>query len=50
MNEGYTKDFEDAMLESLDWKNNGYRLFEKSVFDESSGAQWFDPMISESCL
>ena len=48
MNEGYTKDFEDAMLESLDWKNNGYRLFEKSVFDESSGAQWFDPRISES--
>lgn len=48
MNEGYTKDFEDAMLESLDWKNNGYRLFEKSVFDESSGAHWFDPRISES--
>ncbi|MEY3166475.1 MAG: hypothetical protein RLZZ343_278, partial [Actinomycetota bacterium] len=48
MNEGYTKDFEDAMLESLDWKNNGYRLFEKSVFDESSGAQWFEPRISES--
>lgn len=48
MNEGYTKDFEDAMLESLDWKNDGYRLFEKSVFDESSGANWFDPRISES--
>ena len=48
MNEGYTKDFEDAMLESLDWKNTGYRLFEKSVFDESSGAHWFDPRISES--
>ncbi|MEI8392196.1 MAG: glycosyltransferase family A protein [Actinomycetes bacterium] len=48
MNEGYTKDFEDAMLESLDWKNNGYRLFEKSVFDESSGAHWFDTRVSES--
>ena len=48
MDEGYTKDFEDAMLESLDWKNDGYRLFEKSVFDESSGAHWFDPRISES--
>ena len=48
MNEGYTKDFEDAMLESLDWKKNGYKLFEKSVFDESSGANWFDPRISES--
>ena len=36
------------MLGSLDWKNNGYRLFEKSVFDESSGAHWFDPRISES--
>ncbi len=48
MNEGYTKDFEDALLGSLDWKNNGYRLFEKSVFDESSGAHWFDPRISES--
>ena len=48
MDEGYTKDFEDATLESLDWKNDGYRLFEKSVFDESSGAHWFDPRISES--
>ena len=48
MNEGYTRDFEDAMLESLDWKENGYRLFEESVFDESSGAHWFDPRISES--
>ncbi len=48
MNEGYTKDFEDALLGSLDWKNNGYRLFEKSVFDESSGAHWFDQRISES--
>ena len=48
MDEGYKKDFEDAMLESLDWKNDGYRLFEKSVFDESSGAHWFDPRISES--
>ena len=44
---GYSKKVEDELLESIDWCNNGYGLFEISVFDESSGPHWFAP-VSES--
>ena len=36
MAEGYDQAFEDKMLEESGWKTNGYRLFDISVFDESS--------------
>lgn len=44
---GYSKKVEDQALESIDWRHNGYGLFEISVFDESSGPHWFAP-VSES--
>lgn len=44
---GYTKEAEDQLLAGCDWQNDGYRLFDISVFDESSGQTWFDS-ISES--
>lgn len=44
---GYTKEVEDALLEQTVWKEDGYRLFDISVFDESSGPTWVSP-ISES--
>lgn len=47
MTQGYTREVEDELLESIDWKNNGYDLFSISVFDESSGPHWFRP-VSES--
>jgi hypothetical protein len=40
MHLGYTRDVEDRMLDSIDWKNDGYRLFEVSVFDESADETW----------
>lgn len=44
---GYTKEVEDRLLDSVNWTEDGYRLFDVSVFDESSGPTWFSP-ISES--
>lgn len=44
---GYTKEVEDALLQEVAWTEDGYRLFDVSVFDESSGPTWVSP-ISES--
>lgn len=44
---GYDKDVEDALLARTAWMEDGYRLFDISVFDESSGPTWVSP-ISES--
>jgi glycosyltransferase involved in cell wall biosynthesis len=38
---------EDALLNEIDWPNDGYRLFEIGTMDESSADGWFQP-ISES--
>lgn len=45
--EGYDEKCEDALLASIDWPNDGYRLFEIGTFDESSVSGWVVP-ISES--
>lgn len=44
---GYDQAHEDALLASIDWPNDGYRLFEIGTLDESSVDGWFQP-ISES--
>lgn len=44
---GYNQAREDALLDSVDWINDGYRLFEIGTMDESSVDGWFQP-ISES--
>jgi hypothetical protein len=44
---GYDRAREDALLASIGWPADGYRLFEISTLDESSIEGWFDP-ISES--
>lgn len=43
MQEGYSREVEDELLESIDWQRNGYGLFDISVFDESSRPSWFKP-------
>ena len=48
--EGYNKDIEDNLLSSSGWQTNGYRLFDISVFDESSGLNWFDPIMESNAL
>ena len=44
---GYNKDREDALLSSIDWPRDGYRLFEIATLAGSSTDGWFVP-ISES--
>lgn len=44
---GYDQAQEDALLQSIEWPNDGYRLFDIGTLDESSVDGWFQP-ISES--
>jgi glycosyltransferase involved in cell wall biosynthesis/tetratricopeptide (TPR) repeat protein len=47
---GYTKDREDALLESIDWKVNGYRLFDISAGDETTVDGWFGVICESNAL
>jgi glycosyltransferase involved in cell wall biosynthesis len=47
---GYDRALEDKLLSASGWQTNGYRLFDVSVFDESSGATWFDPIAESNAL
>ncbi len=44
---GYSQTAEDHLLDDIGWRSDGYRLFDVSVLEESTGPTWFDP-ISES--
>ena len=44
---GWNANHEDALLRSIDWPADGYRLFEIGTLDESSVDGWVQP-ISES--
>ena len=44
---GYNQDREDELLASIDWENNGYRLFEIAAAAGSAQGAWFG-QISES--
>jgi glycosyltransferase involved in cell wall biosynthesis len=48
--EGYNQQAEDEMLAQSGWETNGYKLFDISVFDESSGPTWFDPVAESNSL
>jgi len=47
---GYDRAHEDALLESIDWPNDGYRLFEIGAMDESSVDGWFKPIAESNAL
>jgi hypothetical protein len=47
---GYNKRLEDDLLESIDWKHNGYRLFEVSALAGSSKYGWFGPMAESNFI
>jgi tetratricopeptide (TPR) repeat protein len=47
MQYGYDQAREDALLDAIDWPNDGYRLFEIGTMDDSSVDGWFQS-ISES--
>ena len=45
--QGYNQEQEDRLLEQARWTEDGYRLFDISVFAGSSAGGWFKP-IGES--
>jgi glycosyltransferase involved in cell wall biosynthesis len=50
MESGYDRAREDALLASIDWPNDGYRLFEIGSMDESSVDGWFKPIAESNAL
>ncbi|WP_444453230.1 TylF/MycF/NovP-related O-methyltransferase [Rhodobacter capsulatus] len=49
LQQGYDTVWEDRLLDGIDWKTNGYRLFDISPFAENISRGWFGP-LSESNL
>lgn len=47
---GYDQAREDALLASIGWPRDGYRLFEISTLDESSVEGWFCPIAESNAL
>lgn len=47
---GYDQLREDALLDSIDWPSDGYRLFEIGAMDESSVDGWFQPIAESNGL
>ena len=47
MLEGYNREVEDRLLETVDWRNNGYQLFEISVLAGSSKQGFFGGTADE---
>ena len=47
---GYDAAREDALLASIKWPEDGYRLFEISTLDESSVEGWFCPIAETNAL
>ncbi len=47
---GYDTAWEDRLLEGIDWKNNGYRLFDISPFAENVSRGWFGPLTESNLL
>jgi cephalosporin hydroxylase/glycosyltransferase involved in cell wall biosynthesis len=45
---GYSREFEDRLLNAIDWPTDGYRLFEISHF--IGDRDWFDPEWESNCI
>jgi glycosyltransferase involved in cell wall biosynthesis len=50
MESGYDRAREDALLASIDWPSDGYRLYEVGSMDESSVDGWFKPIAETNAL
>ncbi|TPN38855.1 glycosyltransferase [Mesorhizobium sp. B2-3-3] len=46
----YTRAIEDSLLQSIQWPEDGYRLFEIGTMDESSVDPWFSPIHEANVL
>jgi hypothetical protein len=47
---GYDRGVEDELLASIDWEDDGYRLFTVSTLAGSSAWGWFEPLAESSAL
>lgn len=47
---GYDQAVEDELLATVDWRSDGYRLFDISVLNGSSAWGWFEPIAESSAL
>jgi hypothetical protein len=47
---GYDAAEEDALLQSIGWPADGYRLFEIATLDESCAGGWFRPIMESNAL
>ncbi|HEX7672451.1 MAG TPA: hypothetical protein VF395_22810, partial [Polyangiaceae bacterium] len=47
---GYDETVEEALLEKIDWKKNGYDLFEISCLSAGNAKGFLSPMLECSCL
>jgi glycosyltransferase involved in cell wall biosynthesis len=50
MRKGYHQRSEDVLLMGTGWENDGYRLFDVSVWDESSSNAWFGNIAESNAL
>ena len=47
---GYTFENDLALLQKIDWRNNGHRLFEISTFSNGNRRGFLQPMMECSCI
>ena len=47
---GYDQEAEDRLLESVDWRGNGYALFSISTLALSCRRGWFSPVAESNCF
>ncbi len=50
MLEGYNQAVEDRLLDSVDWRADGYELFRIACFAGSSAVGWFGSLSESNCL
>lgn len=50
MLEGYCQEVEDRLLDSVDWRGDGYELFRIATLAGSSQNGWFRPIAESNCV
>jgi glycosyltransferase involved in cell wall biosynthesis len=50
MLEGYNEEAEAELLQSINWPEDGYRLFEVSCYSATSRGGYFKPLFESNCL
>jgi glycosyltransferase involved in cell wall biosynthesis len=48
--EGYNQEFEDELIATVDWQNNGYLLFNVSCLAASSRGGFLNPISESNCF